>query len=180
MHDLYFQNVDPEGCPAPGVFKSSSMALLQARDDTTNINASYLEGAKKVVLFMRQLWESEKLCDVELDCMGGERLFSHQIALGAYSDQLAHHFMKNNTREKVRINLQEYPKEVVHTILMFVYTTELQLSSTNIGQILGCAMQLGMSFIVKHCLQYLRYAINYFLGLLVHTIRNYVLKLAPC
>ncbi len=158
MHDLHLENRHVDGCPTPGVFKSSSLALLQSRDDATNLDTSYLEGAKKVVLFMKQLWENEKLCDVEIDCLGGERLYSHQIALGAYSDQLAHSFIKNRKHDIQRINLQEYPKDIIHTILMFVYTTELHLTETNIGQVLGCAMQLGIAFIVKHCLQYLRYA----------------------
>ena len=44
--------------------------------------------------------------------------------------------------ELLTINVKEFSKAAVHVILVFIYTTELNVTDGNVGEVLNCASEL--------------------------------------
>jgi len=85
-------------------FKSSSMAMLRARNNGSTYNdpcsnagsgddSQYLEGCRRIVDCMNRLWQEQKLCDVIIQAQC-DQLKAHKLALAAYSDFLVEKFCK--------------------------------------------------------------------------------------
>lgn len=137
---------------ASQVFKSSSQAVLAARNKDGE--SQYLQGAKRVLKYMQDLWQDHKLCDVILECNGG-RLNAHKVALGAYSEKLSKNFSEFPITELLTIDLREFSKESVYVVLVFVYTTELNINNKNVGEVLSCASELEITHVKNSCFTYL-------------------------
>ena len=137
---------------ATHVFKSSSQAVLAARNQDRD--SIYVEGARRVLKYMQNLWQNNKLCDVILECNGG-RLKAHKVALGAYSEKLSKNFAEFPITELLTIDLREFSKESVHVILLFVYTTELNISNMNVAEVLSCSAELDITYVKNSCIVFL-------------------------
>ena len=138
---------------ATQVFKSSSQAVLAARDKNDR-ESDFLEGAKRVLKYMQNLWQNNRLCDVVLECHGGN-LHAHRVALGAYSEKLSNSFADYPMTELLTINVKEFSKAAVHVILVFIYTTELNVTDGNVGEVLNCASELEIIYVKNNCIAYL-------------------------
>lgn len=103
---------------------------------------------------MNDLWRHEKLCDVVIPVDSGE-LRAHKIALGAYSDSLSAKFAEFPQGEVMCIDLSDFKRDIVYTLLHFLYTTELHITQTNVGPLLVCANELGIAIIAHMCRSYL-------------------------
>jgi hypothetical protein len=150
------------------VFKTSSLALLKAKGvhvpgtyfpdnemhEMTGQSA-YLQGAKMVLDYMNQLFREQKLCDILIPVKHGE-LRAHKIALGAYSDSLAEKFASFPPEEVMCLDLTDFEYNVVHNLLHFLYTTEIELTYDNAGLLYHCATELGISVLVQICLNFMR------------------------
>ena len=102
---------------------------MKCPDDPT-----FQEGAQKVLDFLYNIWQEQKLCDVLITANDGD-IQAHKIALGAFSDALLTTFYHYNPDDMVRINLSDFRSDVIMSILYYLYTTELELNSHVIGQV---------------------------------------------
>lgn len=114
---------------------NDTQCLLRTRRKTRGCDdAAYLQGAGKVLDFLYNVWQDQKLCDVLVTASGGS-VQAHRVALGAYSDALNKTFFNYNCGDMIKLDLSDFRSEVVMAILHFLYTTELDLNCHIIGQV---------------------------------------------
>lgn len=145
------------GDPNQLLFKTSSLALLKAKrtPQTLSINNAYITGAKRVMDFMFDLWQKNRLCDVTLTSSENETLRAHKIALGAHSSFLAEKFFDQSPGTICHINLSRFSSSVLRPILSFIYTTDFDLTNENIDSTLDCALEMRIDMLVMACKEYL-------------------------
>jgi len=146
------------------LFKTSSLALLRSRSTdgnwSNNKDTSYIAGARRVVDYMYDLWRQEKLCDLIIRVNDAE-VKGHKLAVAAYSDTLAQQFYQFPPEEIVAIDLQQFSRDLVRSIVAFVYTTRIDITDQNIDDTLGCSLHMGIDVIINLCEDYLsHYAIS--------------------
>ena len=132
--------------------RSSSQVLLNCKDSNGN---PYLQGARKVIQSMHELWKQKNLCEVTLECKDGV-MYAHKLVMAAYSDSLCKRFADYPLSQAITISLREYSSAVVCILLEFMYTIELKLTYTNVGELLSLAKELGVIHVVNCCLSFLR------------------------
>lgn len=110
--------------------------------------ASQTGGASKMLCFMYDLWQKEKLCDIIIHTQDGE-MYAHKIALAAHSEALAARFADYQTNEVLALDLCEFSCASIYIILYFVYTTELVLEEADLGEIVAAAVELGLTCLIE-------------------------------
>jgi len=60
---------------------------------------------------------------------------AHRVVLGAYSEALASVLATYSSGEVIRLDLADFQSEAVVTVLHFLYTTELHLDCSTVGQV---------------------------------------------
>lgn len=137
------------------LYRRSSLAIIRAKKRMKNDDdPTFLDGAKRILDFMYNAWQEQKCCDVVIKVQGGE-MHAHSVAFGAYSESLANSFYSYSSGEVINIDLSDFRRDVVTTILHFLYTTELELNCHTIGQVVSCAIKLGLDIVVHMCMDYL-------------------------
>ena len=130
-------------------FRTSSQVLLNCRD----VSSPYLEGARKVLQNMYELWQRKQLCDVTLECKDGV-LYAHKLVMASYSDSLCKRFSDYPLSQPITIALKEYSSAACLAVLEFMYTIELKLTIHNVGEILSLANELGIVYIQNMALSF--------------------------
>ena len=146
-----------DGCfsPDPQTLRSSALALLEAKSKPECAdNPLYCAAARRVLHFMYTLWRNERLCDVVIQT-AGEKLIAHKVALAAYSDALDEKLKDFTPSDVIAINMCDFQYDVVHMMLHFIYTVEIDLNIDNIGPVLACAIELGIDIVIHLCKEFL-------------------------
>lgn len=134
------------------IFRTSSKVLLNCRD--AGVLNPYLEGARKVIRNMYDLWKKKQLCDVTLECRDGV-LYAHKLVMAAYSDTLCARFSEYPLSQAITISLREFGSNTVQALLEFMYTTELHLTVLIVGEMLALATELGIDHVKCACMAFL-------------------------
>ena len=141
------------------LFKTSSLAMLRAKKGLSprqsSVEGPYMTAAKRVLDFMYNLWLKNRLCDVTITSSDGKTLVAHKIALGAYSNVLTEKFQQQPSGSVCHLHLTSYNAAVIHSILEFVYTTDMSLNDHVIDPVLGCSLETGLDIVVQICTNYL-------------------------
>lgn len=118
---------------------------------------AFLAGARKIVQFLHCLWVEQEMCDLVLIADGGE-ILAHQAVVAAFSPTvsvLLRQKQKGSMQQVAQIDLSDYPRETVCSIVNFLYTTDIELCSRNIAPIVACARQMDIPVIVCICQDYI-------------------------
>jgi hypothetical protein len=116
-------------------------------------------GPEKVFGYMYNLWRTGKLCDIIILTKSAD-ILAHKVTLAAYSDFLAEKFTEFSQGEVLNIDLTDVNEEIVRTVISFVYTNEINISDTNVVDILYCAEEIGILVVSNMCMEHISRAIN--------------------
>lgn len=137
------------------------MKMAQAKTSADNLQYSG-ESVQKtnmnstIVAFMHNMWRESKMCDVTLATKDDD-LLAHKLILGAFSDLLVCKFSSESSGEMIVIDLPLCSTDIVQQVLNFIYTSNLIITDTNISDLIGCSMRLGVAIIMDKCMDHLRF-----------------------
>ena len=140
-------------------FASSSLKVLRAKYETQGFpnrenDPNYLAGAYRVLRFMYDIWMNEQLIDMYFHTTG-EDIPAHKIAVASYSTILADRFIQFPKGEIVVVEMNNFTREILMTVLYFIYTTDIQIFDNSVSSLMECANDLGIEMLTKLCKQHL-------------------------
>ncbi|XP_033746483.1 kelch-like protein 17 [Pecten maximus] len=104
--------------------------------------------------FLLNLWRRQEMCDIVIR-VGGMEYKAHKLALAAYSDKFTSQYCERLPTSISEVNLSASSREAVEEVLLYIYTSELNLTMDNIDAVIGCSRQLGIHSALNLCKQFL-------------------------
>ncbi len=158
--------------PNQVVYKSSSLTILKAKNNGQYVSndkksQQTVTNAKRVVNFMHNMWRGSKMCDVTLHTID-DNLLAHKVTLGAFSELLTKKFLEDPPGMST-IDLGQCSTDIVKQILLFLYTMDITITESNMGEFIVCARQLGIDIIVDMCMDHMK-SYNTSNALLYHSV----------
>lgn len=94
------------------------------------------------------------MCDIVIR-VGGTEYKAHKLALAAYSDKFTSQYCERLPTSISEVNLSSSSREAVEEVLLYIYTSELNLTMDNIDAVIGCCRQLGIQSALNICKKFL-------------------------
>ena len=111
-------------------------------------------GARRVLKFMFESWTTDNLCDLYL-LVENKYIPAHKVVLASYSQVMADLLCKYPKSKCVHIDMSDYDRVTVMSVLSFLYTTDVDITDTNVAKILACSTELGVQVLIDMCREHL-------------------------
>ncbi|GFR88224.1 kelch-like 31 [Elysia marginata] len=120
-----------------------------------NINSNYegddagengMTGSRFIGQYFLELWKNQCLCDVRLR-VGNWSYLAHKIVLAAFSD----FFCPNDPHcmPSICFDIPNATPDAVHQILLYLYTSEMEITDYSLDSVLCAAESLGVSEVIN-------------------------------
>ncbi|RUS86071.1 hypothetical protein EGW08_006164, partial [Elysia chlorotica] len=131
------------------------LPLSHHKDSGFNINFNYegseegdggTFGSRFIGQYFLELWKNQCLCDVRLR-VGNWSYLAHKIVLAAFSD----FFCPNDPHcmPSICFDIPNATPDAVHQILLYLYTSEMEITDHTLDSVLCAAQSLGVTEVVN-------------------------------
>ena len=104
-----------------------------------------------------EMWNKGQLCDVEMEGSDGECIAAHRLVLSAISPYFRVMFTSDlsESRQKM-IKIENIKGAILATLVRFAYLSKLEVTSSNVEELLAASNLLQIKEVEKACCDYLQ------------------------